>query len=245
MHSRYYTAVTPEEDYLLVYESKMGKNKFKAVILGAGGLAREVYWIFCDVNSKSGGEWEVLGFIDENPGNFGKNLCGLPVLGDFRWFETANKDELKVICAVGSPEVRKNMVKKAEQIELSFCTLIHPGVQLSGYVEIGVGTVITAGCILTTQIRIGNHVYLNLDTTVGHDVIIEDFVNVNPGCHISGNVTLREGADLGTGAVVLQGITIGKWATVGAGAVVIEDVPENVVVAGVPARIIKRKEQSS
>ena len=223
----------------------MDKKKFKTVILGAGGLAREVYWIFCDVNSKSGGEWEVLGFIDESPSNWGQSLCDIPVLGDFQWFETTNKNELRVICGIGSPEAKKYMVGKARRMGLSFCTIIHPSVQLSTYVEIGVGTVITAGCILTTQIKIGNHVYLNLDTTVGHDVIMEDFVNVNPGCHISGNVTLREGAELGTGAVVLQGITIGKWSVVGAGAVVIKDIPDNVVVAGVPAKIIKHKEPDS
>lgn len=219
----------------------MKKRKLKAVILGAGGLAREVYWIFCDVNDKADGAWEVLGFIDENPENWQKSLCGVPVLGDFEWFQRADKYELKVVCAVGSTKAKKSMVAKAERIGLSFCTIIHPSAQLSDHVEIGVGTVITAGCILTTQIKIGNHVYLNLDTTVGHDVIIEDFVNVNPGCHISGNVILKEGADLGTGAVILQGITIGKFSTVGAGAVVIEDVPDNAVVVGVPAKIVKSK----
>jgi len=76
---------------------------------------------------------------------------------------------------------------------------------------------------------------------VGHDVVIEDFCQVNPGCHISGNVTLKEGVELGAGAVVLQGISIGKHSTVGAGSVVIEDVPDNVVVVGVPAKTIKCK----
>lgn len=216
-------------------------DKEKVVIIGAGGLAREVYWVCCDI-SKSGRDIEVLGFIDENPAKSGGKLCGIPILGDFEGFQKANKNELKVVCAVGSTKAKKSMVVKAEQIGLSFCTVIHPTVQLSEYVEIGVGTVITAGCILTTQIKIGNHVYLNLDTTVGHDTIIEDFANVAPGCHISGNVTLREGADLGTGAVVLQGITIGKWSTIGAGAVVIGNIPDNAVAVGVPAKVIKYEE---
>lgn len=223
----------------------MNRKKFKVVILGAGGLAREVLWIFCDVNDKVHGAWEVLGFIDENPKNWGESLCGIPILGNFEWFQRADKNELKVICAVGSTKAKRSMAAKAERIGLSFCTIIHPSVQLSEYVEIGVGTVITAGCILTTQIQIGNHVYLNLDTTLGHDVIIEDFVNVAPGCHISGKVILREGADLGTGAVILQGITIGKWSTIGAGAVVIEDIPDNAVAVGVPAKVIKYREQNS
>jgi len=223
----------------------MNKKNLKVVILGAGGLAREVYWIFNDVNIKAGGEWEVLGFIDENSVNWKQSLCDIPVLGDFQWFEMNNRNDLKVICAVGSTTARKHMVEKAKNMDLSFCTIFHPSVKCSRYIDVGTGTVITAGCILTTQIRIGNHVYINLDTTIGHDVIIEDFVNISPGCHVSGNATLKEGVDLGTGAVVLQGVTIGKWATVGAGAVVTEDIPDNVVAVGVPAKVIKYKEQGS
>lgn len=215
------------------------------VILGAGGLARELYWVFNAANKKSTGKWRVLGFIDENKANFGKNLCGITVLGDFRWLKKAARNELKVICAVGSPKAKKSMVEKAKRLGLDFCTVIHPSVQMSEYIDMGFGTAITAGCILTTQIQIGNHIFLNLDTTVGHDVIIEDFVNVAPGCHISGNVTLMKGADLGTGAVVLQGITIGKWSTVGAGAVVTKNVPDNAVVVGVPAKVINYKEPGS
>ena len=215
------------------------RNKQRVVILGAGGLARETYWVFRDSNKTTARQWDVVGFIDDDQANLGKNLCGITVLGDFRWFKKASVNGLKVVCAVGSPEAKRHMVERATRLGLEFCTVIHPSVQKSEYVDLGFGTVVTAGCILTTQIQVGNHVFLNLDTTVGHDSIIEDFVNVAPGCHISGHVTLKEGADLGTGAVVLQGITVGQWSTVGAGAVVIEDVPANAVVVGVPAKVIK------
>lgn len=220
-------------------------NKSKGVnvvILGAGGLAREVYWVFRDSNKTASRKWKVVGFIDDNRANCGKNLCGITVLGDLRWFKKANMNELRVVCAVGSPRAKRHMVERAAQLGLEFCTVIHPNVRMSEYVSLGSGTVITAGCILTTQVQVGNHVLLNLDTTVGHDVIIEDFVNVAPGCHISGSVTLKEGTDLGTGAVVLQGITVGQWSTVGAGAVVTENVQANAVVVGVPARTIRYNE---
>lgn len=220
-----------------------GKSKgVDVVILGAGGLAREAYWVFRDSNKTTARKWNVIGFIDDNRANFGKNLCGITVLGDFGWLKKANIRELKVVCAVGSPRAKRHMVERATQLGLEFCTVIHPSAQMSEYVSVGSGAVVTAGCILTTQVRVGNHVFLNLDTTVGHDVVIENFVNVAPGCHISGTVTLREGTDLGTGAVVLQGITVGQWSTVGAGAVVIEDVPPNAVVAGVPAKVIRYNE---
>jgi maltose O-acetyltransferase len=51
-------------------------------------------------------------------------------------------------------------------------------------------------------------------------------------------VTIEDGAVLMTGATVLAGITVGRGAIVGAGALVTRDVPPNVFVGGVPARVI-------
>ncbi len=48
---------------------------------------------------------------------------------------------------------------------------------------------------------------------------------------------VRKGASIGSGAVILCGVTIGENALIGAGAVVTKDVPDNAVVAGVPARL--------
>lgn len=211
----------------------------KVVIVGAGGFAREVLWVFREAN-KANRQWEVLGFIDENPENHGKVICDLPILGDFEWFKTVDKSKIKVICGVGSPKTKKYFVDKAKSLGLEFCSVIHPNVRMSQYVEVGKGTVITAGNIITTQVKIGNHVSLNLDCTLGHDDIIEDYCNIAPGAHISGNVTVKEGADIGTGAVILQGLKIGAWSIIGAGAVVIDDIPDNVTAVGVPAKVIKR-----
>lgn len=211
------------------------------VIIGAGSLGREVYWVLCDLNQHNE-LGEVLGFIDLEPEMHGRIICDIPVLGDFKWFDTAaNKKDLKVICASGSPTVKRDYVQRVEKTGCGFLSLVHPSVHHSKYVEIGTDTVVAAGCILTTQIKVGNHVYINIDTTVGHDVNIGDYANISPGCHISGRVTIKEGADIGTGAVVIPRVTIGKWATVGAGAVVIEDVPDNAVVVGTPAGVIKYK----
>lgn len=55
-------------------------------------------------------------------------------------------------------------------------------------------------------------------------------------------VIVEDNVLVGANAVVIEGVHIGKNSVVAAGAVVVEDVPEDVVVAGVPARIIKRKD---
>jgi len=214
----------------------------KVVILGAGGFAREVLLIFKDANVVNR-EWEVLGFIDENEENQGVFLCDLPILGGFDWFENGRSSDISAICAVGSPQIKRKMVEKANDIDLKFCSIIHPSAKMSKYVEVGEGTIIAAGNILTTQIKIGSHVIINLDCTIGHDSVIEDYCTVAPGVHISGNVHLEKGGDFGTGSVIIQGITIGAWSIIGAGAAVVNDIPSHVTAVGVPAKVIKEHEK--
>jgi acetyltransferase-like isoleucine patch superfamily enzyme len=55
---------------------------------------------------------------------------------------------------------------------------------------------------------------------------------------LSGGVVVEDGAHVGTGATIIQNIRIGANSTVGAGAVVIKNIPPNVTVIGVPARIL-------
>ena len=58
-------------------------------------------------------------------------------------------------------------------------------------------------------------------------------------------VIIEDGVLVGANAVVIEGVHVGKNAVVAAGAVVIEDVPDNAVVAGSPARIIKMKDEKT
>ena len=51
---------------------------------------------------------------------------------------------------------------------------------------------------------------------------------------------VRKGASIGSNATILCGITIGENALIGAGSVVVKDVPENTIVVGNPARVIKK-----
>ena len=214
----------------------------RIVILGAGGLAREVADIFMACNQVKE-EYEILGFIDENQANHGKQLNGFPVLGDFSWFDAIDKSQILVTTGIGNPASRRKVVNKALNHALRFCNVIHPTAVVTPFITYGVGVVITACCVLTNQIMIGDHVFLNLDCTVGHDSRIDDFCNINPGAHISGNAHLEAGCEIGTGAAIIQGVTIGRWSIVGAGAVVTSDLPANVTAVGVPAKVIKTREE--
>ncbi len=212
----------------------------KVVIIGAGGFGREVLDVLEAVNAVAP-TYEVLGFVVE-PGyqQLGELVNEVPVVGYYDWL-AANKADVKAICGVGAPAVRKHLIEKAANLGVQFFSVVHPRAQLTRWVTVGTGTIITTGCILTNNITLGDHVHLNLDCTVGHDAVIEDYVTVSPGVHVSGNVTLKEGSFIGTGANLIEGKTIGEWSVVGAGSVVVKDIPANSTAVGSPAAVIKTR----
>lgn len=210
------------------------------VIIGAGGFGMEVLEIFKAQNAVSE-VWNILGFIDDNRELHNKILNGYPVLGGLEWLKINNKDNMGCVCAIGSCETRKKVAEKLHKMGVDFYNAIHPSVIMSGFVELGHDVIICAGSILTVNIRIEDHVHINLNCTVGHDVTIGKYCTISPIVAISGRDHFGEGIFVGTGASFLHGVSVGSWSTIGAGAVVTDDIPENVVAVGVPARVIKTK----
>lgn len=215
-------------------------SKRDIVIIGSGGLAREVRWLIEECNKKSN-QWNVVGWISkEEPGTM---IAGLPVLGDDDWL-LEHKMPIDVAVSVGSGSLRKKIVGYLrENKNISFPTIISPSAEMSDSVKVGEGSIITAKSIFTVDIEIGDFFFCNLACTVGHDCRFDDFVTLNPGVNISGNVTIGEGATIGTGASVIQGITIGDNTTIGAGAAVIRNISADCTAVGVPARVLDKNDE--
>lgn len=208
------------------------------LIIGAGGFGREVAWLVDRINAVNP-QWNLLGFIDDNPDMQGKELNGYNVVGTSG--DIGKFPDAYLVCAVGSSKVRKKIVEgiKSANPGRKFAVLIDPSVEMSDYVEIGDGSIICAHTIITVNIKIGENVIMNLNCTVGHDAVIGDYVTLYPDANVSGITTVGECTELGTGMQVIQGKTIGSGTIVGAGAVVIRDIPDNCTAVGNPAKPIK------
>src|SRR5690606_4947398 len=105
--------------------------------------------------------------------------------------------------------------------------------------------------------KIGKNVFINFDCvfldlggiTIEDNVLIAPKVSLLSEGHpltpaerqslIPGHVHIKKNAWIGAGATILSGVTIGENAVVAAGAVVSKDVPDNTVVGGIPAKVLK------
>lgn len=210
-------------------------------IIGAGGFARETLDTF-EAAIQAGAAFNVLGFVvDAAYGQPGILVNDKPILGDFRWLEQHRN--VAVVCAVGAPQDRWQLIERAKHIGVTFCSVIHPSVIKTRWMSMGEGCVICAGCVLSNHIHIGHHVHINPSCTIGHDVEIQDFVSLAPSVIVSGNVTLEQGAYMGTGAKIIEKKRVGAWSIIGAGSTVIESVPLNTTVVGTPSKVIKTRKE--
>jgi sugar O-acyltransferase (sialic acid O-acetyltransferase NeuD family) len=216
-------------------------EKKKIAIFGSGGFGLEVATLIEHINSINR-EWDLIGFFDDN--QKAKIINGYKVLGGIN--ELNQWDSLlHLVLALGMPKTRRHVEEKIVNDKISYPVLIHPSVIMGnkGLIAIGEGSIICAGNILTTNINIGKQVILNLACTVGHECDIGGFSSFMPSCNISGEVKIGKENFWGTGAKVINRKTIGNNVIVGAGSVIIDDVPDDVTVVGVPAKVMKRNNE--
>ena len=184
-------------------------------------------------------EFHVLGLLDDDPARHGRTIWGIPILGGFAELERRKGSGASLILAVGSNDARRKLAERVAPLDYRFATVVHPSARVGRGVVLGAGTVVMAGAVIHADARVGAHVIVNTGATVDHDGTIGDFAHISPGAHLPGEVKVGALALVGVGVSVIPRITIGEGAIVGAGAAVVKDVPPWVVVAGVPARVIR------
>ena len=128
---------------------------------------------------------------------------------------------------------------------------IEPGAIIREQVSIGDNAVIMMGAILNIGAVVGPGSMIDMGVVLGGRATVGSRCHIGAGAVLAGviepasatPVIVEDDVLIGANAVVLEGVRIGRGAVVAAGAVVVSDVPENVVVAGCPARVIKEKDE--
>ena len=125
---------------------------------------------------------------------------------------------------------------------------IEPGAIIRDQVTIGDNAVIMMGAIINIGAEIGAKTMIDMGAVLGGRATVGENCHIGAGTVLAGvveppsalPVVVEDDVVIGANAVVLEGVRIGKGAVVAAGAIVIKDVEPYTVVAGVPAREIKK-----
>lgn len=211
----------------------------KIVLIGGGGHSKAIIDIIRSTNI-----YEIIGITDKDEKR--KDVLGVPIIGSDDDLDEIYKSGVEhafiCIAAIENIDLRMELYYRAKSIGFKFPRLIHRSAIISPYAEVEEGTCVMAGAIINANAKIGSNSIINTGAIIEHDCVLKDNVQICPGVVLAGGVCIQDSAFIGIGSRVIQGITIGQKVIVGAGAVVINDIPDNSVAVGVPARVIKERE---
>lgn len=207
--------------------------------LGAGGHAKVVI----DILLRAGG-YRILGLLDRDQALWGTSVLGLPVLGgDELLPELVGQTRFAFlgVGSIGDNRLRGRLFEQAMNLGFEFVKAVHPSAAVGVGATLSAGVAVMAAAVIGPCAQLAQNVIVNSGAVVEHDCRLGPHVHIAPRACLSGNVQVEEYAHVGAGATVIQGIHIGRRAIVGAGAVVVRDVPDDVLVVGVPARIVTKR----
>lgn len=205
------------------------------LIAGAGGHAREII--------------DILGILKEDNiflyenviNNTRFDVFGFKVLNSEEDLRQLFRQDARCVLGVGNPYLRKTMANVLQ----SFGGTLHSVISQSSTISVnqsflGPGLNIMSFAFISNNVRIEEGALINCRANIHHDVVVESYCEISPGAVLLGGVKVGSFSSIGSGATVLPRITIGKNCIIGAGAVVTNNVPDNCVAVGVPAKVIKQ-----
>lgn len=206
--------------------------KEELILIGAGGLAREVMEMTRLLNGIS-----VVGILDDNEALVGRSISGAPVLGKI--CDLAKFPKSRVLICVANSKNPRRRLEIADQLNIDpnrYFSAIHPTVSLGSSVRIGHGAIIMSFCSVTADVAIGQHCVVMPNVVMTHDDMIGNGCTFGAGSTIAGNVKLGDSVYVGSGSHVREFLQVGSGAVLGMGSVVTKDVPPDEVWIGNPAQ---------
>lgn len=220
----------------------MTEIKKRFLIWGAKGHAKVLNEI---IRLNNG---EVIALVDQDAG-LESPISNLNVLNGFSDY-TQWLNEMKIksanvktcaVAAIGGDRGRDRMRYFEMFKSDGFLTpnIIHPTSHINESSLLGENNQLCAFSFLGPDSSIGNACIINTKATLDHDSVLGNGVHLAPGVTVCGGVKVGDFSFIATGAIIMPNINIGRNSIVGSGSLVTKDVPDNVLVYGNPAKIIR------
>lgn len=203
----------------------------------AGGYGKEVIDVARRLNAARPA-WNAIHFLDD--------ICTTPTIHDARvfTFEDAcahiKAHSGEVVIASGEPSVRAALRERLENSHIPLGRLVDATALVSQAECLSDGVVISQFCSVSRDARLGVNVSVNQMSIVGHDVVVGENTVISSMVNIGGKSVIGRNSYIGMGALVKDMVKIGDGVIVGMGSVVFNDLPDNVVALGNPARPMRQ-----
>ncbi len=201
-----------------------------------GGHGREVLTLANWINEVDN-RWNGIVFVDDNQ-NYSFTVKNR-VLTFEQIRAKYNSSDCEFVIASGEPYLLKTLSEKVLDNNYKLSNLVAPDVRTESVLQIDQGYIIQKHTVITCDVKIGRSSCINFSSVLHHDVNIGDYCFIAANTTICGNVVINNSTYIGAGSIIRDEIKIGSNCIIGMGSVVTSDVPDNSVVYGNPAKVIR------
>lgn len=199
------------------------------IIIGAGGHGAEIdEYIKYSQKTRGIKEFNVIGFLDDNPGNYASYKFSAPLIGAIKEHRIL-KGKYYLI-GIANLKYRKYFIEKFKSEGAEFVSHIHCNAYVSESAIIGEGTIIGPNANLGPNVRIGNFNLINSRCSLGHDTSIGHFNFISPNVCFSGFTKVGDDNLFGINSATIPNISIGNRNKIAAGMVLDQNVGDDAVV---------------
>jgi acetyltransferase EpsM len=208
----------------LLSEGRVPMPRSEIVVIGAGGLGREVRDAIDAAQARGGPEF--VGFLDDY-------AEGPEVIGT-----VSAMGSIASVCyvvAIGDSAVRAGVVGGAPP-NVEFASVVHPAAVVSPRATVGPGVFVAPLAYIGPGAIVGAHTIVNVHSQVGHDAVTGEFVTLSPLVALNGHSIVGQGSFLGSVSAVDIGVSVGRWSKVAAGSRVTRSAGDGFLLVGNPAK---------
>ena len=209
----------------------------RLAMVGSGELSDRLIYYFEDT-----GFGTVVGMFDDFE-TVGAVKNARPILGKTdeipEVFKNGAFDAVAIAIGYNHRKFRKEVYENLKGHGIPIATFLHPSSHVEKSALLQEGSIVLVGCTIDMNARVGENVLLSSRCFVSHNVKIGSHTFCGPAVNLAGNTEIGECCFLGINTTSIDGVRIGMNVQTAAGSVVTEDVPDNMLIAGVPAVVKK------
>jgi Acetyltransferase (isoleucine patch superfamily) len=213
------------------------------IVLGGSGIGMIAFSI-----AKELGTYTTGGFLNDvvPTGSYIGKYEKIPVIGTTEDLPKLMEDDNNIffIAYVGMQQ-EKNVYEKIVSLNIpshKLATLIHPSAIIpKGMCSIGNGVLMAPLSQLSPDTTLEDNCIMLPNSFLGHDSTLRRFAHIASNATVGANVIVGKACHIGTNCTIRERVIIGDFCLVGSGAVVLNDVEDNSIVVGNPAKLLRKK----